>query len=232
MATTLQFALSNPIAGIEDEFNRWYGTEHLEHGVATPGILAGQRFKRVIGPWPSGQHDYLMIWKMDDPAFALGELAKTRDDHRMQVSPSIDMTTVQPPTMWRRATVGSNAPVPVNTATRKTVVLGLYTAAEGEEAAFTQALLNGRLAEHTDLSGVISAAYLTLADEQIRSNVRKFPHGVLIELHEKRAGVAALDDALASLPHANRKRWAAIVFGPLGKRMTTQVIEGARIAHD
>jgi hypothetical protein len=57
MATCFQFALSNPVPGQEEEFNRWYGADHLIHGVLTPGILAGQRFRRVEGPWPSGKHD-------------------------------------------------------------------------------------------------------------------------------------------------------------------------------
>jgi hypothetical protein len=62
MATCFQFALSNPVTGQEEEFNRWYGTDHLIHTVLIPGILAGQRFRRIEGPWPSGKHDYLTIW--------------------------------------------------------------------------------------------------------------------------------------------------------------------------
>ena len=107
MATCYQFALSNPVPGQEEEFNRWYGTDHLLHGVLTPGILAGQRFQRAGGPWPSGNHDYLTIWEMDDPAYALAQLAKVRSTDAMPISPSVDMSTVQPPTMWRRATVRS-----------------------------------------------------------------------------------------------------------------------------
>src|ERR1700719_665813 len=105
MPTCLQFALSNPTTGNDEEFNRWYGTEHLQHGVLTPGISAGQRFRRIEGPWASGKHDYLMIWELDDPAFTLAELVKARHGDEMPISPAIDMTTVQPPTMWRRATV-------------------------------------------------------------------------------------------------------------------------------
>lgn len=229
MATTLQFALSNPVEGMEDEFNRWYGTEHLEHGVVTPGISAGQRFKRSAAPWPSGMHDYLMIWEMDDPAYALGELAKARDDHRLEVSPAIDMNTVQPPTMWRRAQVRSAARVPADSASRGTLILGLYNAAEGEDAAFADALLKSGLAALADLPGVVSADYLTLADEQIRGNARKFPHGLLIELHDEDAGVAALKDRLGALPHADRDRWFAVLFQPIGTRLTTKDVEGHKV---
>ena len=62
------------------------GTDHLTHTVLIPGILAGQRFRRVEGPWPSGKHDYLTIWEMDDPAFALAQLAQARRTDTMPIS--------------------------------------------------------------------------------------------------------------------------------------------------
>src|SRR5215470_8187632 len=141
MATSLQFALSNPVPGRDEEFNRWYDTHHLLHGVLTPGILAGQRFRRAPGPWPSGRHDYLTIWEMDDPAFALEQLARVRGTDAMPISPSVDMSTVQPPTMWRRATVRSAARVATDTSERQTIVLMLANAGAGEGDAFVRALL-------------------------------------------------------------------------------------------
>ena len=64
MPGALQLVLANPTPGLEEDFNVWYGGEHLLHGVETNVILAGQRFRRVPGPasWPAGRHDYLMIW--------------------------------------------------------------------------------------------------------------------------------------------------------------------------
>src|SRR5574342_699557 len=168
MATCYQFALSNPVPGQEEEFNRWYGTDHLIHGVLPPGILAGQRFQRARGPWPSGKHDYLTIWEMDDPAYALAQLAKVRSTEAMPISPSVDMSTVQPPTMWRRATVRTAARIATDTSERKTLVLMLANAAASESAAFEGTLLRGGLAALADLPGLISAELLTLADEQIR----------------------------------------------------------------
>jgi hypothetical protein len=221
MATCYQFALSNPVPGQEEEFNRWYGAEHLTHGVLTPGILAGQRFQRVAGPWPSGKHDYLTIWEMDDPAYALAELAKVRNTETMPISPSVDMSTVQPPTMWRRATVRSAARVAVDTSERRTLVLMLANAVAGEEAAFASALLRGGLAELADRPGVISAELLTLADEQIRGSARKYAYAVLLELHDEGRGIESLGDRLPGLPHLDRERWYAVVFRPIGHRVTT-----------
>lgn len=221
MPTCLQFALSNPVAGHEEEFNRWYGSDHLIHGVLTPGILGGQRFRRADGPWPSGRHDYLMIWELDDPAFALAQLASVKNTAAMPISPAIDMATVQPPTFWRRATVRSCARIATDSARRQTVVLMLAGAVEGQGDALEAALLRGGLAEMADLPGVISVELLTLAEQQIRGNARKYAYAVLAELHDEGAALAALGPRLPALPHLDRERWLATVFRPIGDRMST-----------
>jgi hypothetical protein len=220
MTTALQLVLSNPTVGMEEAFNEWYAGPHLIHGVQTPGIVSGQRFKRASGPWPAGKHDYLMIWEIDDPAYALAELAKVKGSDTMPISPAIDMQTVQPPTMWRRAEIRSTALIANDTSSFGTIVFGLYNAAEGEDPAFAEALLTGGLAGIADSAGVIAAQYLTLAEAQIRGNARKFPHGILIELHHEADALAALTEKLATLPHADPARWMAIVFRPMGPRLT------------
>lgn len=222
MANVLQFALSNPNPGMEAAFNEWYGGSHLRHGVETPGILAGQRFKRAPASWPAGKHDYLMIWEMDDPAFTLGELAKVKGTEAMPVSPAINMDTVQPPTMWRRAEFRTPARVPVDSSSRQSIIFGLYNARAGEDEAFASALLETGLRNMAGLPGVSGAQYLTLADEQIRGNCRKYPHGLLLELHDEQAALAALRDVLPNLPGADPERWFAVLFQPLGPRVTVR----------
>lgn len=220
MSNALQLVLSNPNPGMEEEFNEWYAGSHMQHGVETPGVLSGQRFKRAAGPWPAGKHDYMIIWELDDPAYTLAELAKVKGTAEMPISPAINMDTVQPPTMWRRAEVRSAARPPVDSTSRQTVIFGLYNAAPGEDEQFVLALLQGGLVRLADLPGVISAQYLTLADEQIRGNCRKYPHGLLLELHDEARALAALKEELAKLAHADAERWMAIVFRPLGPRTT------------
>jgi hypothetical protein len=221
MATCFQFALSNPVPGQEEEFNRWYGTDHMIHTVLIPGLLAGQRFHRVEGPWPSGKHDYLTIWELDDPAYALAQLARARGTDAMPLSPSVDMSTVQPPTMWRRATVRTAARIATDTSERRTVVLMLANAEADEGEAFEGALLRGGLAEVADLPGVISAELLTLADEQIRGSAKKYAYAVLLELHDEGEALESLTTHVPALPHLDRERWIAVVFRPLGHRLTT-----------
>lgn len=230
MPNALQLVLSNPTPGMETEFNQWYAGDHVIHGVETPGILSGQRFKRIEGPWPSGNHDYMMIWELDDPAFSLAELAKIKGTDTMPISPAINMDTVQPPTMWRRAEVRSAGRIAADSLSRQTVIFGLYNAVDGADADFAQFLLTGGLTALADREGVISAEYLTLADEQIRGNCRKYPHGILIELHDEAAGLAALQDQLATLPHTDPARWMAVVFRPLGAKTTKADVEKLKVS--
>ena len=230
MATCFQFALSNPVPGQEEEFNRWYGTDHLTHGVLTPGILGAQRFQRLAGPWPSGKHDYLTIWEMDDPAYALAQLAQARGTDAMPLSPSVDMSTVQPPTMWRRATVRTAARIATDTSERRTIVLRLANAVEGD--AFERALLGGGLAALADVPGVISAELLTLAAEQIRGSARKYAYAVLLELHDEDEALVSLGARLPALPHLDRERWYAVVFRPIGHRLTTAEARRAAAGHE
>ena len=229
MANALQLVLSNPRPGMAAEFAEWSGGSHLIHGVQTPGVLSGQRFRRIEGPWPSGVHDYLMIWELDDPAFTLAELAKVKGSAEMPISPAINMDTVQPPTMWRRAEVRSAARSTADSTSLHTIVFGLYNASEGQSEDFVKSLLYGVLARLADLPGVRAAQYLTLADEQIRGNCRKYPHGLVIELEDEQQGLTSLTEALATLPYADPDRWMAIVFRPLDKRMTKQ--DADRLTH-
>jgi hypothetical protein len=94
-------------------------------------------------------------------------------------------------------------------------------AMEREDARFESALLDGQLVNLADLPGVISAELLTLADEQIRGNARKYRFGLLIELMDEKSALEALAVPLAALPHLDGRSWLAPVFRPLGARMTT-----------
>jgi hypothetical protein len=100
-------------------------------------------------------------------------------------------------------------------------VLVLANAAAGEGEAFEGALLRGGLAELADLPGVISAELLTLADEQIRGSAKKYAYAVLLELRDDGAALESLADRVPALPHLDRERWIAVVFRPIGHRVTT-----------
>lgn len=219
MAACLQFALSNPTPGKEAEFNAWYGAHHVYAGVRTPGILAGQRFQRIDGPWPAGKHGYLALWELDDPPYALEQLALVKGTDVMPISDAIDMAGTQPPTMWLRASARNGGRIAVDTTSRKTCVLMLANAKAGEDDEFERTLLVGGLVELADLPGVVAADFLTLADEQIRNNARKYRYALLVELLDEAAGLASLGQVLPALPHLDADRWMAPVFRPLAPRV-------------
>ena len=126
---------------------------------------------------------------------------------------------------------GNAARVATDTSERKSVVLVLANATDGDGSAFESSLLRGGgLAEIADLPGVTSAELLTRADEQIRGNARKYAYAVLVELQDEGRGLASLADPLPALPHLDRERWLAPVFRPIGHRMTTADARRARAA--
>jgi hypothetical protein len=88
-------------------------------------------------------------------------------------------------------------------------------------AAFEGALERGGLVDLADLPGVVSAELLTLADQQIRGSAKKYAYAVLLELHDEGAALASLAERLPALHHLDRERWYAVVFRPIGHRLTT-----------
>jgi hypothetical protein len=58
----LMFAM-NVEAAVEDEFNRWYDTEHVPRLKAVPGVIAARRFQAVLG-----EQNYLAIYHLRSPA--------------------------------------------------------------------------------------------------------------------------------------------------------------------
>jgi len=219
MHNSMQFVLANPTEGEEAEFNDWYAGPHMEHAMETPGIFGGQRFHRQPGPWPAGKHEYLTIWELDDPGATLEALAKVKFTDAMPISSAINMDTVQPPTMWHRASVRSSSRTPADSSARSTIVLVLANALPDEEDLFEDTIMAESLAELADQPGVLAAHLFTLGEEQIRGNARKYRFGLLIELWDADA-ITALEPLIPALPHLNSESWFAPVFSALAPRTT------------
>ena len=41
----IQLVYSNPVPGMEDEFNEWYSDRHVHEILRVPGYLSAQRFR-------------------------------------------------------------------------------------------------------------------------------------------------------------------------------------------
>ena len=68
----IQLVYSNPVPGMEDEFNEWYSDRHVHEFLRVPGYLSAQRFRvtrhPIGGSGDSGPEpfQYLAL----DPAFS------------------------------------------------------------------------------------------------------------------------------------------------------------------
>ncbi len=85
--------MTRPVAGKEDEYNRWYQNEHLRDVVAVPGFQAAQRFSlnQVLIPGATAA-PYLAIYDIetDDIDAAVKELTRRAERGEMAVSPALD----------------------------------------------------------------------------------------------------------------------------------------------
>lgn len=65
MAEYVMATFSAPVAGREDEFNRWYTGHHLGAMVAVPGVRSAQRFRTSIHGAGEAMPPYLTIYELD-----------------------------------------------------------------------------------------------------------------------------------------------------------------------
>ncbi len=74
-------ALSNPVAGQEDEYNTWYDAKHVPECLQVAGFKSGQRFKLSGHLRGAPAQRYLALYELegDDPQAILDELDATRD---------------------------------------------------------------------------------------------------------------------------------------------------------
>ena len=94
--THYYFVFSNPVAGHEDEYNKWYDEQHAADIVAVPHYMTAQRFlvMDVHGgdpQWPR----YLGTYKIvtDDIKAAMGEMSRRTLSGEAYMSPAFDRKT-------------------------------------------------------------------------------------------------------------------------------------------
>ena len=98
MAKARLFVLSNPSAGKEDEFNKWYTEQHLPEIVKNvDGFVAGQRLKLAAGqlmPNPNAPR-YAAVYEIeaDDIGAAVQGLGAAMGSGKVSMSDTIDLAT-------------------------------------------------------------------------------------------------------------------------------------------
>ena len=94
----IQLVYSNPVPGLEDEFNEWYSDRHVHEILRVPGYLSAQRFRvtrhRVGGATDSGTpgpFQYLALYEVEgDPEEILARFGESLSAGQITSSPALD----------------------------------------------------------------------------------------------------------------------------------------------
>jgi hypothetical protein len=90
---------TEPVAGQEEEFNRWYDQQHLGDVLKVDGLLAAQRFRLEPEPGaaPGAPTRYLAIYEMetDDPAATMAALTSRANTPAMPISEAMNGAAVK-----------------------------------------------------------------------------------------------------------------------------------------
>lgn len=93
------FVFSNPVAGHEDEYNKWYDQQHAPDVVAVPGFVTAQRFVKNDLPLyrmvDLQVPKYLVIYKIvtSDIEAVFTEVNRRLQTRETVISPSFDKAT-------------------------------------------------------------------------------------------------------------------------------------------
>ena len=86
--------VSNPVAGKEDEYNKWYNEQHLSDVLKVPGFVAAQRFKATQDGGLPGRYVAIYEMEADDPQTVLTELGRRSGTPDLVMSDAIDLNNI------------------------------------------------------------------------------------------------------------------------------------------
>jgi hypothetical protein len=93
------FVFSNPVAGHEDEYNKWYNEQHAPDVVAVPGFVTAQRFVKNDLPLYRMVEvqvpKYLVVHKIvtNDVEAVFSEVSRQLKTGETVISPTFDSST-------------------------------------------------------------------------------------------------------------------------------------------
>jgi hypothetical protein len=93
MTTYTFVALTNAVAGREQEFNDWYDRQHVPDVLAVPGFVAARRYEIVGQPVRAAHtYRYLATYEVvtDDPEASMQELIARLGTSSMPITPAIE----------------------------------------------------------------------------------------------------------------------------------------------
>ncbi|MDR3417182.1 MAG: hypothetical protein P4L83_13440 [Nevskia sp.] len=88
--------LSQPVAGREDEYHRWYEDAHMRQMLALPGVKSAQRFRLARGLGERHTWPYLAIYEVetDDIDGVLQELSRRAGGEHLVISDALAKDSV------------------------------------------------------------------------------------------------------------------------------------------
>ena len=167
------FVFSNPVAGHEDEYNKWYDQQHAPDVVAIPGFVSAQRFVKNELPLyrmvDLQVPKYLVIYKIvtDDVEAVFREVNKRLQTGETVMSSAFDRTTsvsyVYRPFRPEIKGVGGE-PEGAKPGSKNLYIQVVFTAmVEGKEREFNQFYDDHHAPELAAIPGFVSAQRMILA---------------------------------------------------------------------
>jgi hypothetical protein len=89
MTAYIQTVLTAPVAGREDEFNRWYDDTHLPEMLQVPGFVAGRRYA-LTGVGAADRPRFLAVYEIETDDLAATLQALSAAATTMTVSEAMD----------------------------------------------------------------------------------------------------------------------------------------------
>ncbi|MBB5160532.1 DUF4286 family protein [Mycobacterium sp. AZCC_0083] len=111
MAENRFIVLSNPIAGEDDRFNKWYDEVHVPEVLDVPGVVAAQRYdlselkvpddEDLPAQLPPATHRYLVIYEVEgEPDAVMAQFLERVMSGKLSLGETLDLTTVSM-TAWK-----------------------------------------------------------------------------------------------------------------------------------
>src|SRR6267142_2655082 len=89
MTAYIQTVLTAPVAGREDEFNRWYADTHLPEMLQVPGFVAGRRYA-LTAVSAADRSRFLAVYEIETQDLAATLAALAAAAPTMTVSDAMD----------------------------------------------------------------------------------------------------------------------------------------------
>ena len=229
------FVFSNPVAGHEDEYNKWYNERHAPDVVSIPGFVTAQRFVKTELPLyrmvDLQVPKYLVVYKIvtDKIEAVFDEVTRRLKTGETYMSPAFDSKTsvsyVYKPFRPELKGVGGE-PEGAKPGKKETYYQVVFTAmVEGKEDEFNAFYDNHHAPELAALPGFTSAQRMILA----RPTTASIPASKYLALFKVETSDLAAVKQAATKPGTSSPAFDTKATRGYTFRAITPVIEGDKV---